>query len=390
MWGKIALAALLLAALLGQWLVKLDASMSPPPGYKTKLNDQNCKPIGQNQGMIGSEDLALAKHGILIITSGDLNKVFEEGAAKAIPGGLWAFDMREGGSDKPVSLPLGGLPAGRRFQAHGLDVSNSTDRIYAVSHNGEFSSVDIFNIQYREECLTLPWSCAPITLTFVHSITSPLFPNAGINDVIEASDGEVYVTQWQPFSAPAQGNLNPQTVQEKLQVMASLPINVLGIRLTTVFHCRWTDSKDSCVSATEESFIGANGISLSGDGSTVFVNDPIDKRITVMARNKDSGRLSKSGIIKLPVPVDNIEYDDQSGEIIVGTIPDLKSAVKKLKVPGGMAVLRKKTNSEEWEWSSILEQDGTKLSQISAASRLGNRIVLGSPFSEGALLCSHA
>ena len=25
----------------------------------------------------------------------------------------------------------------------------STDRIYAVSHNGEFSSVDIFNIQYR-------------------------------------------------------------------------------------------------------------------------------------------------------------------------------------------------------------------------------------------------
>ena len=29
---------------------------------------------------------------------------------------------------------------------------------------------------------------------------------------------KVYVTQWQPFSAPVQGNLNPQTVQEKLQV----------------------------------------------------------------------------------------------------------------------------------------------------------------------------
>jgi len=388
MWGKIALVALLLSALLGRWLVNLDAFLSPPPGYQTKLNDQNCKPVGQNQGMIGSEDLALAKHGILIITSGDLMKVFEEGAANASPGGLWAFDMREGGSEKPVSLPLGGLPAGRRFQAHGLDVSNSTDRIYAVSHNGEFSSVDIFNIQYREECLSLPWSCPPITLTFVHSITSPLFPNNGINDVVEASDGEVYVTQWQPFSAPAQGNFNPQTVQEKLQVMASLPINVLGIRLTTVLHCRWTDSKDSCVSATEESFIGANGITLSGDGSTVYVNDPADKLITVMARNKDSGRLSKSSTIELPVAVDNIEYDDQSGEIIVGTIPDLKSALKKLNVPGGMAVLRRKTNSDEWEWTSILEQDGTKLSQISAASRLGNRIVLGSPFSEGALLCS--
>ena len=31
-------------------------------------------------------------------------KVFEDGAAKASPGGLWAFDMREGGSEEPVRL----------------------------------------------------------------------------------------------------------------------------------------------------------------------------------------------------------------------------------------------------------------------------------------------
>ena len=37
---------------------------------------------------------------------------------------------------------------------------------------------------------------------------------------------KVYVTQWQPFSAPAQGKLNPQTVQEKLQVIAiKIPSN---------------------------------------------------------------------------------------------------------------------------------------------------------------------
>ena len=109
---------------------------------------------------------------------------------------------------------------------------------------------------FRKECLSLPWSCDPVSLSFLHSITSPLFPNNGINDVIEASDGEVgfgyvcnvipitshpmlkysclikcfsipslslfptkvYVTQWQPFSAPSQGNENPQTVQQKLQV----------------------------------------------------------------------------------------------------------------------------------------------------------------------------
>ena len=44
---------------------------------------------------------------------------------------------------------------------------------------------------FRKECLSLPWSCDPVSLSFLHSITSPLFPNNGINDVIEASDGEV-------------------------------------------------------------------------------------------------------------------------------------------------------------------------------------------------------
>ena len=90
--------------------------------------------------MIGSEDLALAKHSILIITSGDLGTVFSQvtqdhqnhnwhqklieqhekhqhvkqspitilkeniqGAGKANPGSLWALDMRAGGADEPVS-----------------------------------------------------------------------------------------------------------------------------------------------------------------------------------------------------------------------------------------------------------------------------------------------
>jgi hypothetical protein len=385
MWGKFTVVTLLLVPLLGYWLINLDGFLSRPPGYKTKLNDDNCKLIGTKQGMIGSEDLALAKHGILIISSGDLMNVLEHGAAKAQPGGLWAFDMREGSNEHPVPLPFD-LPGGKRFHGHGLDISNRTDRIYAISHNGEFSSVDIFQIQYRQECLSLPWSCTPLTLTFIHSITSPSFPNAGINDVIEASGDEVYVTQFRPFSAAVQGDLNPSSVQEKIQVMSIIPISLIGLRMTTVLHCRWNETEDMCTAATEERFIGANGITISPDGSTVYVNDPADKAIAIMARNKDSGKLSKTSSINLPVAVDNIEYEDQSGEIILGTIPDLKAAIRKVEVPGGMAILRKK--GSEWEWTSILEHDGLKLSQISSASRLGNRVVLGSPFSEGVLLCS--
>ena len=33
----------------GRWLVKLDAYISAPPGYKTKFNDENCELVGMNQ-----------------------------------------------------------------------------------------------------------------------------------------------------------------------------------------------------------------------------------------------------------------------------------------------------------------------------------------------------
>ena len=40
-------------------------------------------------------------------------------------------------------------PEGKLFQFHGLDVFNATDKVFAVSHNGDHSSVDIFQIKKR-------------------------------------------------------------------------------------------------------------------------------------------------------------------------------------------------------------------------------------------------
>ena len=42
----------------------------------------------------------------------------------------------------------------------------------------------------------------------------------------------------------------------------------------------------SLISFQNFRFIGANGITVSADGNTVYVNDPADKRITVMARDR--------------------------------------------------------------------------------------------------------
>jgi len=388
MGTKSAVVLVILAVFVANWITNLNQFMSLPAGYIT--NDKDCTLHGLGKNMIGSEDMALGEHGILFITSGDLWNTFKTGVVSANPGGIWILDMRENGNPEPVRLELRKFPSKRLFQPHGLDVSNSTNRLYAISHNGDHSSVDIFTIEYRTKCASLPWSCAPVTLTFIHSVTSHHFPNSGINDVVEASDNEIYVTQWQPFSFPEKGQNNAGSILEKLQGASLLPIIMAGIRLTSVFHCRWSVGEtDSCKMATKERFIGANGITISDDGSTVFVNDPANKLISIMERNKETGFLTQKGSIPLQSAADNIEFEDQTGDIIISTIPNLKAASEHsgIPVPGGMSIAR--LNSEGvWNVASVLEHDGTKLSQISGAARLGRRIALGSPYSEGILLCT--
>jgi len=367
--------------------------LSLPPGHT--YNDDSCELTGLGVGLLGSEDVALGRYGVLFITSGDLHNTFGTGAESANPGGLWVYDMRVGGAQEPVKITMELFPAGRRFQGHGLDVSNITDRVYSISHNGDHSSVDIFKITYNQECVVdLPWSCQPVTLTHITSITSNLFPNMGINDVVEAEHNQVYVTQWQPFPWPTRGQKNPENWKERLAVLGQLPVFLLGLKLTTVLLCTWEEGVEAaCESATDIRFQGANGITIDQDRNTVFVNDPLQKTITVMKRDKKTGKLAKLSEIVMPFGADNIEYDDDADEIIIGTIPDFIACIKKgqgedVSVPGGMALARKEGGVTGWVVDSVLEHNGAKLPQISAAARLGSKIVLGSPFSEGILVCN--
>ena len=363
-------------------------SLSLPPGYS--FNDQSCSLLGQGRGLLGTEDLALARHGVLFISSGDIITGFAEGFTKAAPGGLWILDIRQKVIEEPVKLDIQGVPQGLTFHLHGLDVSNSTDRIYAVNHQEKKSSVDVFQITYNVECIKETWSCNPVTLTFITSITSELFPHAGMNDVAEIDKDHFYVTQFQPFPMAAKGGHHPEGLVEIFHSLMGLPIFLLGLKWTTVFVC--SVSEATCQTATKEKFSGANGMTVSPDRTRVFINDPVEKLVTVMRREEKGYQLTKESDIKLPVAADNIEYDDEADEIIIGTIPDMGACMqlmmgnKSVAAPGGMAVASRLPDGR-WMVRDVLEHDGTKLSQISAAARYGGTVVLGTPGSEGLLAC---
>ena len=182
------------------------------------------------------------------------------------------------------------------------------------------------------------------------------------------------------------GKHQPDTIREHVEVSLNnhYAVLIFNYRWTNVFHCKWGDddfTKAVCNVATEERFKMANGITISPDRKTVFVNDPLDMNIMALARNTETGQLTKSYDIHLPSMVDNIEYDDEANEILLGNI-----------LPGGMAVLTKIAAGDDdtsWVTNGVLKHDETKLKGISAAARLGkSKFVMGSPFSEGILVCT--
>ena len=182
------------------------------------------------------------------------------------------------------------------------------------------------------------------------------------------------------------GKHQPDTIREHVEVSLNnhYAVLIFNYRWTNVFHCKWGDddfTKAACNVATEERFKMANGITISPDRKTVFVNDPLDMNIMALARNTETGQLTKSYDIHLPSMVDNIEYDDEANEILLGNI-----------LPGGMAVLTKTVAGDDdtsWITNGVLKHDETKLKGISAAARLGkSKFVMGSPFSEGILVCT--
>ncbi|XP_023345213.1 serum paraoxonase/lactonase 3 [Eurytemora carolleeae] len=266
--------------------------------------------------MMGNEDMALGKFSVLFIgSSGNLDQCFKHGSASAQPGGIYILDIKEGQEAEPQQIYVQNSPY-TVMHAHGIYVSNKTDRLYVVDHLGPKSVIQIMKIVYNKSCLeSKVWSCTdPVSLLHIKTISSHLFPRYGINDVVEGiNESEIYVTRWLPFPVPEFGAEGWSTLLEKINPILNSIFVLLGIPGTLVYRCNV--DKGECEAATDRIFIGSNGITISDDRTTVYVADPTRKQIALMNRT-DSGFLTLESWIYLQYGVDNLEIDTQSGIII--------------------------------------------------------------------------
>jgi len=373
--------------------------------WDTNKPDISCESIGVKE-MSNSEDLQMGKHNLIFISVGDLHNIMGHGTDKAENGGVFVYDMNGAAGKLPIKLEVNNFPEGHKLFVHGLYISNSTDRLYAVNHQGHADTIEVFSVTYSPSCISFDtFTCPPVSLTHTKTIASPLFINFGMNDVAEGkvtdNGGELYTTRWLYSPLPQGGKKDPNnTLQEKLWDLQNTYIALSETRLpSNLVRCWWgKDEEAKCEDATVHQFVAPNGITTTPDRSFVFVSDPTAQELVVLKR-QSNGQLVHHVTHKLPYAVDNLDYDAYDGSIVAGGMPVLWKTVLKVtglgdpNVPG--SILR--ITNDDWGRiqfdNEFLHNGDIMTGSVSMGLRRRSsettkvRFVLGSPFSRGILVC---
>ena len=363
----------------------------------TRFDDSTCNLL---EMPAACEDLSLFGDDRHAFTAcADVGTAFRHGSESIQDGAVYLVDTHTSATRK---LDIEGRPA--KLLLHGIYYSQMTRKLYAVNHHeaaGE--SVEIFDVVGAE--------AHNLRLRHALTVHSPLFGNMLLNDVVEGiDDSELYVTEWQPFAFPIGGTvrLPYASVQTRLERALIAPINLLKIPLCRVYRCALRGTP-RCEVATSTRFVHANGIAISHDRRSVFVNDPTARQITVLERAA-SGELHTVSHFTTKHSLDNIEMTPE-GRLSGGSIPAVFTAkatceeAKPLtfnkvvdgreigcgRSPGGMVLISLLgTGGSSYVDGTQIEHamhDGSKLDGISAALQLSGKVLLSGPNSPGLLLC---
>jgi len=220
---------------------------------------------------------------------------------------------------KIEKLPIVDYPDGVDFHPHGIYIRKEDNTLYVVNHAFEKGGerIDVFKIITDGEGDDDNDDDIPIRLDYQYSITSSWMKkelNGVINSIVVVEENKFYITQYLPKYE--------DTFSPLLKYL------ILGSCDTRVFYCEYALSSKpnlDCRKVADE-FLGANGITHNADYSKIFVASW--KSITVFDRDSMTNNLSGKNTIPIPNFVDNIKFDDITGNVYGGTIHNLWPLLK--------------------------------------------------------------
>jgi arylesterase / paraoxonase len=304
-------------------------------------------------GVQSSEDITINPRTGMAFISSDARRQWFAGGSAGAQGAIFGFDVS---STRPTLIRLT-KDLGFEFHPHGIGLylpDEGIASLFVVNHKSEGQFVEIFDI--RNQTL---WHRASISGKVMHSP----------NDVIPVGPNAFYVTNDHGSTSPLGRKL-----EDYLQLARSYVLYYDGKGFRKV----------------AENIAYANGINISHDGKTVYVASTIAGGIRLYERDITSGSLTFQKAMDLGTGVDNIEVDSQ-GNLWIGAHPKLLTFVKYAKDPNILSpsqVLEVRFHGDEkYTVEEIYQNRGSPLSGASVAAVFGRRLMVGSVFDRGFLLC---
>jgi len=305
------------------------------------------------EGPVGAEDITIDQRtGIAYVSATDRRAAM---AGRPVPGGVWRYDLSTAGAEPANLTP----DAGVEFQPHGISLWPQPDgsaTLFVISHPAAASgwpsdAVEIADVRdgrwQHRATLTDPRLIMP-------------------NDLVAVGPDRFYLTNT---------HVHRPGLQQNFETYLALPTgNVLfygpgGFRIAAE-HIRF-----------------ANGINVSPDGRTVYVDALTQGDVLVFDRDPATNVLTPRDRIPIASGVDNVEVDPD-GTLWIGAHPkllDVASHAKDPAVPAPAQVVRVDPSTKRVD--EVYLSDGKPLSAASVGAHYRNRLLIGAIFDAGFLDC---
>ncbi|KAJ3342811.1 hypothetical protein HDU93_000941 [Gonapodya sp. JEL0774] len=167
-------------------------------------------------------------------------------------------------------------------------------------------------------------------------------------------------------------------------------------RWTNVIHCQEAQCR-----VVADGLVGANGILISGDRKSVLVNNFGTGTISIFDRDVKTNDLTKRADLVINAGVDNLSYDPNTDEYLVGVFPNLHTSAAHFFNPNDpsknspSAVVKFKYNANstgEIIWDMVYYDPGKLAGDTTIAVSDGkrSRSFVGNVMSRGIVVCDHA
>lgn len=297
----------------------------------------------------GSEDIQALPNGLAFISSGINIKQNSKGTGPV--GKIYLFDFNHP-KKSPVELKIVGDEKYKTMNPHGIslwtDPKTGDSYLYVVNHTPTGDAVDKFRIHGDKK-----------TLEHIRRIENE--PDmSSVNDLVVVDEDQFYYSNDKYFS----------------------------VNTEIAFNLHWGsvgffNGKNAVL--VETGLFLPNGIAVSKDQKSIYLSNIGHEEIKVYQKNADNSLTSRQSISLKGTLPDNIDVDQETGDLWIGAHPSMIKFVKHMqnvkenKTPSQVLRIRNPDSSSP-EVIEVYSDDGVQLSGSSVAVRFGKSMLVGSVF----------